>query len=84
MLPDSPKKYSGIQQEFQSVLGNFKVESPRNYGYLCFNLETYTGTLSILVPTLTGTRGSTIIKAGSKEYEADKFLLNVKVKAKSI
>lgn len=32
MIPESPKIYSGIQQEFQSVLGNFKVESPRNYG----------------------------------------------------
>lgn len=47
MLPDSPKKYSGIQQEFQSVLGNFKGESPRNYGYLSVDVETFTGTLSI-------------------------------------
>lgn len=30
-IPESPKQYSGIQQEFQSVLGNFKAESPRNY-----------------------------------------------------
>jgi hypothetical protein len=30
-VSDYPKKYTGIQQEFQSVLGNFKHELPKNY-----------------------------------------------------